>query len=346
MPMKNDAYIRHGLKKNSTSHNKQNFRSDFPTTERRFKSTATSREDNHEKTARNAFSKKTKSTPERRTSQYYGCGTPGYIQSMCPNCSKANGEAKASVNSVNLLTFEAPTSFSSLIVLKICGVESDSKVAALTTVGDLKVEGKVVPTELIVLPETKGNRTLLGTNFFQSAGIVLDVFNGKWHFCENPQIQYPFYKVPSENENSKSISDSEERSAETSSSVKVPETSSSVNPRSDEADGIIEECESPYASPVVLVPKPNGSMRLRRCVDFRKLNATTIADTYPLPRMDNLLTEVKSTAFMPTIDIKSGYQQVQENEAHQDKTAFICPFGTYKYLRITFGCMHLPRFNA
>ncbi|GBL76414.1 hypothetical protein AVEN_53187-1 [Araneus ventricosus] len=138
----------------------------------------------------------------------------------------------------------------SLIVLKICGVESavcadigashaiageklfhmlqnkkvkfkpktvsltlddgtQNNVAALTIVGDLKVEGKVVPTELILLPEAKRNRTLLGTDFLQSAGIVLDVLNGKWHFCENPQIQYPFYKVPSKNENSKSISDSE-----------------------------------------------------------------------------------------------------------------------------------------
>ncbi|GBM38934.1 Retrovirus-related Pol polyprotein from transposon 297 [Araneus ventricosus] len=59
------------------------------------------------------------------------------------------------------------------------------------------------------------------------------------------------------------------------------------------ADGLIEECESPYASPVVLVPTTNGSMRL--CVDFRKLNATTIADTYPLPRMDDLLTEDASS---------------------------------------------------
>ncbi|GBN71539.1 hypothetical protein AVEN_126347-1 [Araneus ventricosus] len=113
-----------------------------------------------------------------------------------------------------------------------------SNVAALTTVVDLKVESKVLPSELIVLPEAKGNRTLLGTDFLQAAG---DVLNGKWYFCENPQIQYPFYKVPSNNENSKSFSDSEERSAETSSSVKVPETSSSVNPRSDEGKHLTKE---------------------------------------------------------------------------------------------------------
>ncbi|GBM38935.1 hypothetical protein AVEN_271049-1 [Araneus ventricosus] len=59
-------------------------------------------------------------------------------------------------------------------------------------------------------------------NRSKCAGIEIDFLNGKWHFCENPEIQYPFYKVPSKNENSKSISDSEERSAEISSSVKVP----------------------------------------------------------------------------------------------------------------------------
>ncbi|GFT87706.1 retrovirus-related Pol polyprotein from transposon 17.6 [Trichonephila clavipes] len=52
------------------------------------------------------------------------------------------------------------------------------------------------------------------------------------------------------------------------------------------SEGIIEECESPYASPVVLIPKPNGTFRL--CIDYRKLNEITVADTYPLPRMDDL----------------------------------------------------------
>ncbi|KAF8784452.1 Transposon Ty3-I Gag-Pol polyprotein like [Argiope bruennichi] len=128
---------------------------------------------------------------------------------------------------------------------------------------------------------------LKSTDSLQSAGIVLDVPNGKWHFCEKPQIQYSFYKVPFNNENCL-VADSKEKTAETSSSIQVLRTSFAINLRSDEdtllADGIIEEFESPYASPVVFVPKHNGSMRL--CADFNKLNATTVADTYPLSRMD------------------------------------------------------------
>ncbi|GFY09644.1 transposon Tf2-11 polyprotein [Trichonephila clavipes] len=68
------------------------------------------------------------------------------------------------------------------------------------------------------------------------------------------------------------------------------------------AHNIIEECESPYAAPVVLVPKSNGTVRL--CIDYRKLNAITIPDKYPLPLMDVLLHDAKSTAFMSTLDLK------------------------------------------
>ncbi|GFW28333.1 transposon Tf2-11 polyprotein [Trichonephila clavipes] len=103
---------------------------------------------------------------------------------------------------------------------------------------------------------------------------------------------------------------------------------------------IIEECESPYGAPVVLIPKPNNQFRLR--IDYRKLNEVTVPDTYPLPRIDGLLQEAKHTEYISTIDLKSGYHQVNDNPADRDKTTFVCPFGTYRFKRMPFGLKNAP----
>ncbi|GBM62381.1 Transposon Tf2-9 polyprotein [Araneus ventricosus] len=106
------------------------------------------------------------------------------------------------------------------------------------------------------------------------------------------------------------------------------------------ANDVIEECESPFAAPVVLVPKPNGDIRL--CIDYRKLNAITVPDKYPLPLMDTLLHDAKSTAFMSTLDLKTGYHQIEVNPDDKDKTAFVCPFGMFRYKRMPFGLKNAP----
>ncbi|GFR06158.1 epsin-2 [Trichonephila clavata] len=67
-------------------------------------------------------------------------------------------------------------------------------ITALRTVLDLYIEGKVIQTEFLVLPETKGNKTLGGLDFLNAAGIVLDVQGAKWHFFENPRKQCKFFK--------------------------------------------------------------------------------------------------------------------------------------------------------
>ncbi|GFW37052.1 hypothetical protein TNCV_5019501 [Trichonephila clavipes] len=85
------------------------------------------------------------------------------------------------------------------------------------------------------------------------------------------------------------------------------------------AEGIIEECESPYAFTVVLIPKPNGTFRL--CIDYRRLNEITVADIYPLPRMDDLLHQAKLTPFMSTLDLRAGYHQV---DVHVEDQGSIC----------------------
>ncbi|GFR12516.1 hypothetical protein TNCT_575501 [Trichonephila clavata] len=66
-------------------------------------------------------------------------------------------------------------------------------ITALRTIIDLYIEGKVIPTEFLVLPEAKGNKTLLGLDFLNAAGIVLDDKGGKWHFSDNPRKQYKFF---------------------------------------------------------------------------------------------------------------------------------------------------------
>ncbi|CAK9813137.1 Transposon Ty3-I Gag-Pol polyprotein [Anthophora plagiata] len=73
-------------------------------------------------------------------------------------------------------------------------------------------------------------------------------------------------------------------------------------------DNIIEECESPWAAPVVLVPKKDGGIRV--CVDYRKLNAVTVTDSYPLPRIDDLLQAAKKPGCMSALDLQSGYWKI------------------------------------
>jgi hypothetical protein len=104
--------------------------------------------------------------------------------------------------------------------------------------------------------------------------------------------------------------------------------------------GIIEECDSPWAAPVVMVPKPGGEVRV--CIDYRQLNAITKHDHYPLPRIDDLLHAAKQTKCMSTLDLRSGYWQIGVRKEDRDKTAFITPFGMYRFLRMSFGLRNAP----
>lgn len=103
---------------------------------------------------------------------------------------------------------------------------------------------------------------------------------------------------------------------------------------------VIRESSSPFASPIVLVRKKDGSLRL--CVDYRLLNARTRKDAFPLPRIEETLDMLAGARWFSTMDLASGYNQVPVTEGDRAKTAFCTPFGLFEWNRMPFGLCNAP----
>ncbi|XP_068250693.1 uncharacterized protein [Palaemon carinicauda] len=104
--------------------------------------------------------------------------------------------------------------------------------------------------------------------------------------------------------------------------------------------GLIGESESPWASPVVLVPKEGGGDRL--CIDFCKLNAVTKPESYPLPRIEDCLESLGESPYLSKIDLEKGYWQVPLAEESRPLTAFIARDGLYQCWVMSFGLRNAP----
>ncbi|XP_045462161.1 uncharacterized protein LOC123672192 [Harmonia axyridis] len=327
----------------------------------------------------------------------------------------------------------------------------------LTCRKEVRLEGKKIPTSFIVLPHSPDNRTLLGMNFLQDAGLVLDIAGGTWFFRDHPNRKFSwfseedgkkinppqnsahsvvasvdvesqrFYKPRTEGElieehrpspmycpspsqqrwmweaavhdveawwdetmdiSTLDIVDEEnidlllrdEECSDFSSRERnyinkilidnrnlfreidtpctgyehridvgnhapvasppyrlTPQKTAILREEIDKMlqEDVIEESDSPWASPVVMVPKPGGGTRI--CIDYRKVNAITRTDTYPLPRIDDLLQETRGHTAITTLDLRAGYWQIPVHPDDRDKTSFITPFGTYRFKRMPFG---------
>ena len=91
---------------------------------------------------------------------------------------------------------------------------------------------------------------------------------------------------------------------------------------------------------MLFVKKKDGTMRV--VIDYRGLNANTVVDRYPIPRIDDLLDKLSGARVFSAIDLRSGYHQMAMKDGHQHFTAFVTPLGLFEYTVLPMGLINAP----
>jgi len=239
-----------------------------------------------------------------------------------------------------------------------------------------RLGNKVFTRNFLVL--NCANTIVLGMDFMKTSKVILDLDKGKLHFKNNSSLQFPIYFNNEEKlngENVRIITDIEKlkighlleryhdiidsplgrvkgydhvitlthenpkrQNPYPTSPVKAAEIDRQVTDML--AQGLIRKSNSPYAAPVILREKPNGEWRF--ITDFSHINSLTVADSYPMIRIQDILKSLGNANYITTLDAEKGYWQVPMDENSKKYTAFRTRKGLYEYNVLPFGLKNSP----
>lgn len=209
------------------------------------------------------------------------------------------------------------------------------KTMGVTKTG-IEVDNKKIETNFIVSPEIS-IEVILGVPFFRDNKISIHYNDSKWELSFSDKV----------NKKNSSIGMHYIRTKTTEPVVSglyrlgnKHEAAASEIITKYLKEGIIRKSTSPWRSPIVMVNKKNGGMRL--CIDYRRLNNVTIKDSYPMPRTDEFFDQLADASFFTKLDAESGYHQIEMNPSDIEKTAFGCREGLFEFVKMPFGLVNGP----
>lgn len=255
--------------------------------------------------------------------------------------------------------------------LKSCTIANGSSCEILGSVTiPLHLREKVQLLEVIVVPSLP-HYIILGVDFWLAMKIIPDLSSGEWCFRCDADLQAQVHAIealdnltPSQKEQLDSLiqyvfKDTGDKLGCTTMVEHVittqsppikqrhyplsPALQAHVNKELEKmlADDIIEPSNSPWASPIVLVRKPDNSYRF--CVNYKKLNEVSLKDAYPIPFVSSTLDKLREAKYISTIDIKSAYWQIPVAKESRPLTAFVVPTrGLFQFKRMPFGLHNAP----
>lgn len=254
-----------------------------------------------------------------------------------------------------------------------CSVANDSKCEVEGVVSvPFNLSGQTKIISVLLVPDLR-HTLILGIDFWRKMGVVPDLRRGEWSFSCNP----PNVMINALQSRAALSSEDEERLASLLNSIISPDSKSElghvnlvehrikvnadtlpikqryypISPAiqkivNKELDamidmGVVEKSNSPWASPILLVAKKDGTYRF--CVDYRQLNRVTQPDAYPLPQVSWILDRLRDAKYLSSIDIKTAYWQIPMANDSKAYTAFTVPGrGLYHFNRMPFGLTNAP----